>query len=263
MTVTTSCDMLQMCDITLTLTLSPKIKKKENSYRSLSSTLILPSLQGFSSRKTDFYFCQFLSNFLKYSSSNFPSFHPYNIFAVYFSSNSPFLKSLSSTISNFSCLLTSAFIHSLNFSITSFAFYRSSSFSHESYSAINPFYCTKYFTTPLIFHLFKNFSTSHSSTPSTSTGFTSSAFCSFTCSLYCTTQLTFTTRCILIEVGNRNLTILVDTTSMMYGPTYWSTNFFTGHSLNTKSFVLNITLSLFFHSSTFFLSLSACHFISS
>ena len=74
----------------------------------------------------------------------------------------------------------------------------------------------------------------------------------------------FTTRCILIEVGSRNLTTLVDTISLMvYRPIYQFTNFFTGHFLNTRSFILNITLSSFFHSSTSFLSLSACHFISS
>jgi len=152
----------------------------------------------------------------------------------------------------------------LNSFTTSLAFSRSSSFFHKSCSAINLFYHTKYFTTPLIFCLFKIFSTSHSLTLSTSTSFTFSTFCPSTCSLYCTTQLTFTTRCILIEVGNHNLTALVDTTfSMIYGPTYWSTNFFTSCSLNTKFFILNITLSSFFYSSTPFLLLSACCFISS
>ena len=132
-----------------------------------------------------------------------------------------------------------------------------------SCSAINPFHHTKYFTTPLTFHLFNIFSTSYSSTPSTSTGFTSSTFCPSTCSLYYTTQLIFTTRRILIDIGSYNLTTLVDTTLLMaYGPTYLSTNFFASHSLNTKSFVLNITLSSIFYSSFSFLPLSACHFIS-
>ena len=130
---------------------------------------------------------KFLSNFLKYSSSNFPSFYPYNIFTIYFPSNFSLLKSLFSTISNFSYLLTLAFILPLSSSTTSLVFPRSSSFSHESCSAVNLFYRTKYFTTHLIFHLFKIFSTSYSSTPSTSTGFTSSAFCLSTCSLYHTT----------------------------------------------------------------------------
>ena len=146
-----------------------------------------PPLQGFSFRETDFYFCQFLSDFLRYSSSNFPSFHPYNIFAIYFSNNSSFLKSLSSAMSNFSCHLTFAFILSLNSATTSFAFSKSFSLSQESYSAINSFHHTRYFITPHIFLLFKIISTFHSSTPSISTGFTSFIFYLFTCSLYCTT----------------------------------------------------------------------------
>ena len=75
-----------------------------------------------------------------------------------------------------------------------------------------------------------------------------------TCSLYYTIWLTFTTIWILIEVNSHNLTILVEiTSSIKYGPTYQSTSFFAGLFLNTKSFVFNITLSLFlfFH---FFLS---------
>ena len=166
--------------------------KNKNSQRLLSLTLILPSLQDFFSGETDFYFCQFLSNFIKYFSSNFPSFYPYNIFTIYFSSNFPLLKSLSFAISSFSCLLTLVFILSLNFT-TSLVFSRFSFFSHESCSTINLFYHTKYFTTSLIFCLFKILSTFHSLTPFTSTGSTSSAFCPSTCSLYHTTLLMFTT----------------------------------------------------------------------
>ena len=93
---------------------------------------------------------------------------------------------------------------------------------------------------------------------------TSFFFCPSTYSLYHTTWLIFTTRWILIEVGSCSLTALVNTTSsIIYGPTYQFTSFFTGLSLNTKSFVLNITLSSFFHSSTSFPPLSTCHFISS
>ena len=66
------------------------------------------------------------------------------------------------------------------------------------------------------------------------------------------------------KLGSCNLTTLADiTSSMVYGPTYQSTNFFTGLSLNIKSFILNITLSLTFYSSAFFLTLFACPFISS
>ena len=146
--------------------------------------LTLPSLQGFSSRETDFYFYQFLSNFLKYSSSNFSLFHLYNIFTVYFSGNSPLLKSFSSTISNFSCFLTSTFILPSNSSNASLTFPQSSIFSHMLFSTINLFYRTKYLSTPLIFLLFNIFSIFHSLTPSTSTGLPSFFFCSPACSLY-------------------------------------------------------------------------------
>ena len=126
----------------------------------------------------------FSSNFFKYSSLNFPSFHLYNIFAINFPSNSPLLKSFSSTISNFSYLLTSVSILPSNFSNTSLMFPKSSLFFHVLLSTINPFHHTKYFSTPLIFLLFNIFSTSHSLTPSTSTGLPSSFFCPSTCSLY-------------------------------------------------------------------------------
>ena len=152
----------------------------------LSSFSTLPSLQGFSSGETDFYLCQFLSNFLKYSFSNFPLFHSYNIFAVNFPSSSLLLKSLSSAISIFSCLLTSAFILLSNSSNTSLAFPKSSFFSQVSYSAVNPFQCTRYLSTPLIFLLFNIFSIFHSLTSSISIGFPSSFFYPSTCPLYCT-----------------------------------------------------------------------------
>jgi len=138
--------------------------------------LILSPFQGFSSRETDFYFYQFPSNLFKYLFSNLPLSHPYNI--------SFFLKSLSSAIFSFSYLLTSAFTLSSNSATISFVFSRSSSLFQLLFSAVNLFHHTKYFTTPPHFSIF---STSHSSTPSTSTGFTSSTFCLYTCSLYHTT----------------------------------------------------------------------------
>ena len=143
---------------------------------SLFVFLTLPPLQGFFSRETDFYFCQFLSNFLLS--------HPYNIFAVNFPGSSSLLKSLSSIISIFSYFLTSAFILPLNFSNTSFAFPKSSFFSQMSCSTINPFHHTKYLSTSLIFLLFNIFSIFYSLTFSTSIGFPSSLFYSSTCSLY-------------------------------------------------------------------------------
>ena len=75
--------------------------------------------------------------------------------------------------------------------------------------------------------------------------------------------LTFTTRWILIDIGSYNLTALVEiTSSMIYRPTYQSTRFFAGLSLNTKSFVLNMTLSSTFYTLASFLPLSAYLFIS-
>ena len=144
------------------------------------------SFQGFSGEETDFHFYQLFFNFLRYSFSNFPLSHSNNIFTIYFPSNSSFLKSLSSTKSNFSCCFTSTFILSSN-SATSFTFFKSSFFLYESCSAINLFHHTRYLTISLTFLLFSIFSIFFSSTPSTSTGFTSSAFYSSTCSLYYTT----------------------------------------------------------------------------
>ena len=119
-------------------------------------------------------------------------------------------------ISNFSYHLISAFILPSNSATTSFVFPKFFFLSHVSCSTVNPFHHTKYLTTSLIFLLFKIFSISHSFTLSTFTGFASSIFCPPTCSLYCTIQLIFTTRWILIEVGNCSLTALVDITSSQY-----------------------------------------------
>ena len=162
-----------------------KIRKENRKKPSpLLIILILPPLQGFSSGETDFHFHQFLSNFFKYSSSNFLSSHLYNIFAIYFSGNFPLLMSFSSTISNFSCLLISAFILPSNSSNASLVFPKSSPFSHMSCSIVNLFHLTKYLSTPLIFLLFNIFSTSYSLTLSTSISLLSFFFCPCTCSLY-------------------------------------------------------------------------------
>ena len=96
--------------------------------------------------------------------------------------NSPLLKFLSSTSSNFFCLLTSASNLSSNSATTSFIFSKPSSFSQLSCSTMNLFYHIKYFTTLLTFLSFNIFSTSHSLTSSTS--FTFSIFCLSICSLY-------------------------------------------------------------------------------
>ena len=135
-----------------------------------------------------FYLFQFFSNLFKYSSSNFWSSHPYNNFAMYFPGSSILLYS---PFSSTSCLTTIS-PHS-NSLIISSAFFRFSFFSYVSPFAVNSFHLIKYFSTPLIFLLFSIFSTSHSSTPSTSTGFPSSFLCPFICSLYRTILLTLTT----------------------------------------------------------------------
>ena len=94
----------------------------------------------------------------------------------------------------------------------------------------------KYFTILLTFFLLSIFLTSYFSTPSISTGFTSSTFCFPTCFLYYTTWLTFTTEWILIEVGNHNLLVLVETTFwIIYRPMYQFTRFLASCSLNTRS----------------------------
>ena len=239
------------------------------------TTLILSLLQGFSSKETwlsfSFHLTQLLSNFFKYSSSNFLSSYPNKIFAIYFPGNSLLLNysvfGFNFTLYLFSipsCLLTSVFLLPSNLSTNSLVFSKFSSFSHVSFSAVNPFYLTKYFITFLTFYLIKIFSIFHSLTSSTSTGFGSSTLCSFISFLYHSILLTFTTRWILIEAGSFNFTAFFDTTSSTsYGFTYISVNFFTGLSLNTKSFVLNITLSPFFQFSTFLYLLSAYLFMSS
>ena len=173
-------------------------------FSSLSSHSSLFSLYSFWSF---FYLLQFLSSFLKYSSSNFLSSHPYNSFVVYFPGNSILLYSL------LSCHLTSIPNLSLRSSTSSFAFPKSSTLSHMLLSTVNPFHHTKYFSTPLIFLLFRIFSTSYSSTPSTFISFPFSFLCPFTCSSYWTTWLTLTTEWILIKLGSCSLTTFVNTTS--------------------------------------------------
>ena len=111
-----------------------------------------------------FYLFQFLSNFLRYSFLNFLSSYPDNNFTVYFSGNSLLLNS--STLgfnftlylySTLSCLLTSTANLPSNSSTSSFIFSKFSSFFQVSLSIINPFHCTKYPSTPLIFILFNIF----------------------------------------------------------------------------------------------------------
>ena len=141
-----------------------------------------------------FHFFQFFSNLFKYSSSNFWSSHPYNIFAVNFPGNFPLLKSLSSAMSIFSCLLTSTLIFPSNSFMASSAFFKFSILSQVSPSAVNPFHRTRYFSTPLIFFYSEFFLLPILRLLLLLLGFPSSFFCPSTCSLYHTIRLTFTTR---------------------------------------------------------------------
>ena len=102
---------------------------------------------------------------------------------------------------NFSCCFISVFTFSSNSATIFFIFSKPFFLSQLLYSIVNLFHYTKYFITSLIFLLF-SFFTFHSLTPFTSISFSFSTFYPSTCSLYCTTQLTFITRSILIEVGN-------------------------------------------------------------
>ena len=120
------------CNVMLTLNISSqngKWKKMKKIVKSNVHNSNIIFLQGFFSGETNFHFYQFLSNFFKYSFSNFPSSHLYNIFAIYSSGNSLLLESLSSIISNFSCCLTSAFNIPSNSATTTFIFSKSSSLS--------------------------------------------------------------------------------------------------------------------------------------
>ena len=106
--------------------------------------LILPPLQDFSSEKTNFHLYQFFSNFLKYLSLNFLSFHPYNNFTVYLSGNSLLLNSSTSRF-NFilylfstpSYHLTSALNLPSNSSTNFLAFSKFFSFFYVSLFTVN------------------------------------------------------------------------------------------------------------------------------
>ena len=144
--------------------------KNENEKNKTKSTIFnsnITPLQDFFFKETDFHFCQFLSNFFKYFFLNFLLSHLYNIFTIYFPGNYSLLKSCFSTISKFSCFLTSALNLPSNSTTASFAFSKSFSLSYVSCSAINFFHHTKYFITSHTFFLFRIFSNFHSLAPST------------------------------------------------------------------------------------------------
>ena len=116
--------------------------------------------------------------------------------------------------SSASCHLTSSsssLQYSLLNSSTNFiVFLRFSLLSHVSSSAVHPFHRTKYLSLPRTFLLFIIFSTSHSSSPSITTGCGASFLWSSTCDLYHRTQLTLTTGCIFTVVGRSNSIVLLE-----------------------------------------------------
>ena len=111
------------------------MKVKKVFRKSLSpnfATLTLPLLQGFYSQR-NLLLLPILSCFSLSTSPNFfpislniysQTFYLYSIFTIYFSGNSPLLKSLSSTISIFSYFLTFVFTLPSNFTTTSFVFFK-------------------------------------------------------------------------------------------------------------------------------------------
>ena len=156
-----------------------------------------------------FYLLQFLSNFSQYSLSYLLSNYPNNFLTMNLPGNSPLLNIPSSL----SCLLMSSIslLYSFsNSSIASFAFSKFSFPSQVSASAVNPFHRTRYLSFSLICHLFNILLTSHSSSPLIITGVDCSFLCPSTCPMYLCILLTFTTRCILIVLGNSNLTAFAD-----------------------------------------------------
>ena len=118
-----------------------------------------------------FHLIQLLSNFFKYSSSNFLLSHLNKIFTVYFTDNSLLLNTstsgfnyLSFPISFLICTLfiSSSLIFFLNSSTKSIAFLKFSNLSHVSFSTVYLFHLTKYSSFPFTSLLFNIFSTSYS-----------------------------------------------------------------------------------------------------
>jgi len=152
-----------------------------------------------------FHLLQFLSNLAQYFLLYFLSDHLNNFLTINLSGNSPFLKVLSSL----SFLLTFSMSHWYSFSnssTTSFVLPRFSFSSQVSDSTANPFHHTKYLSFPLIHHLFKILSTSHSSSPLIMTGTGCSFFCPSTCPMYLYILLMLTTRYIFTVLGSSNST---------------------------------------------------------
>jgi len=108
-----------------------------------------------------FHCLQFLFSLLQYSWLYLLSDYPNSFLTVNLSGNSPLLNTPS-----YSCLAMSSWSHwysFLNSSIASFTFFKFSLPFQVSNFAINLFYLTRYLSFPLIHHLFRILSTSHSS----------------------------------------------------------------------------------------------------
>ena len=133
-----------------------------------------------------------------------------NFFTINLPGSFPFLNVLFSL----SCLLMSFISHQysfLNSFIISFVFSKFFFLFQVSDSTVNPLYLTKYLSFPLICHLFKILSTSHSSSPSIIMRAGCFFLCPSTCPTYFCILLTFTTRCILTVLGNSSSTVFDNT----------------------------------------------------
>ena len=128
-----------------------------------------------------FHHRQFSSNLFQYSCSYFFSPHLYNNFAMYFPGNSLLNVFFSSFLSCHLVSSSSSLPYSFsNSSTRSLAFLRFSLLSQVSSSVVHPFHHTRYLSLPHTCLLFIIFSTSHSSSPSITTGYGLSLFCPFT-----------------------------------------------------------------------------------
>jgi len=122
---------------------------------------------------------QLLSNLAQYL---FLSDHPNNFLAINLPDNYLFLNV--SSLFYFPIFSMSLLYSFLNSSIASFVLSRFSFPFHIFDSAMNSFYCTKYLFFPLVYCLFNNLLTFHSSSSLIITRASYSFLCSSTCPIY-------------------------------------------------------------------------------
>ena len=165
------------------------------------------------------------------------------------------------------CHLTflASFLYFFSNSLTSsFVFSKFSLPSYISTSIVYPFHYTKNLFFSCTFLLFRIFSTLYFSSLFITTGYSDTILWSSTWGSYNCTLLMLTTGCILIVRGNSSLIVFIETTLFTL---YRSINHSISFSILLfficyfKSFVLNITRSLFWYSSSSLLFLSAYCFI--